>query len=286
MDVGHEGLIGVVQRPQEGWLLAVPAINADPFEPHPPDTRLTHDIQCMFTFRRQLARSLRDPGLVASRRVLDPALRQVKPHVHRHMPLAVRQHAEHGLLAVIDLPQTPRPLPRYANRTIALLGEAALVNDQAARRLATQQAVRILTDLCHHRFMVPWRVADEVLELLRAAAFNHGGHRRERTLLGLRQPVQIAPGHRRAVPRASLKEPAVAAAQGDKCVGDAIHQRSGQRSSAHTVTPRSASVISLPQSLNVCGDPLIRHTIPVSSANFRHSSIPSRPSLRTKQTAM
>jgi hypothetical protein len=57
----------------------------------------------MFTFRRQLARSLRDPGLVASRRILDPALWQVKPHVHRHMPLAVRQDAEHGLPAVAGL---------------------------------------------------------------------------------------------------------------------------------------------------------------------------------------
>jgi hypothetical protein len=111
--------------------------------------------------------------------------------------------------------------PSLGSSPWARLGEAAFVNDQAARRLATQQAVRVLTDLCHHRFVVPWRIADEVLELLRAAAFSHGGHRRERAFLGLCQPVQIAPGHRRAVPRASMKEPAEAAAQGHKCVGDA-----------------------------------------------------------------
>jgi hypothetical protein len=75
MDIGDEHLLCVVQGPQEGGFLTVTGVDTDPREPHPPGARLAHDVQGMRTLRRQLARGLWDPGLIASRWVLDPACR-------------------------------------------------------------------------------------------------------------------------------------------------------------------------------------------------------------------
>ena len=138
MHVGDEHLAGVVQRAQEGGLLAVAAVDADPGEPHPALPRRAHDLQRQLRLRAQLARRHRDPGPVASRWVFDPAPRQIEPHVDRRVPLAVGQHREHRDLAVIDLAQAAAPLPGNANRVLSLLDEAALVDDQGAGRLATE----------------------------------------------------------------------------------------------------------------------------------------------------
>jgi hypothetical protein len=129
-------------------------------------------------------------------------------------------------------------LPGDANRAIALLGEAALVEDQRAVGLAAQQAVGIMGNLFDDRFVPPRRVADDVLELLRAAALNHAGHRSERGRLRLRQAMQLALRHRRVVGPAAAEEQTVAVDETCKRIGDAIDQRCGQRSSAHTVTRR------------------------------------------------
>ena len=196
----------VVQRPQKVRLLAVTAVDAHPRKPHPPGARPAHDVERMFALRHLLARGLGNPRPLATRRVLDPALRQIEPHVDRRVPLAVRQHPEHRDLTIVDLAQPPRPLPGDAHRTIALLGEAALVDDQRARRLAAQKSVRVPADLRHHRLVVPRRVADEMLKLLRAATLNHGGHRLERAVLRLRQSAQISARHRRVVAPAGAKE--------------------------------------------------------------------------------
>ncbi len=236
MDIGDEHLLHVLQCPQEGRFLAVTGINADPCEPHPASPRLAHDIQSMFAFRGQLARRRRDPGRVASRRILDPGVRQVEPHIDRRVPLAVGQHAEHRDLAVVHLAQPPGPLPGHANRTIALLGEAAFVDDQAAHRRAAEEKIRVPSDLRHHRPVVPRRVADEMLELLRAAALNHGGHRGQRAILGLRQSAQITRSNRHVVPRAGAEETAVAIDQRCERLRNTIHQRRGQPSSEHEVT--------------------------------------------------
>ena len=85
----------------------------------------------------------------------------------------------------------------------------------------------------------PYEIAkspDKVLKLLRATAFDHISHRFERTVLCLRKTAQVALRHRRIVPRAGTKEPAVTANESAECIGDSIHQRYGQPSSEHTVT--------------------------------------------------
>ena len=75
-----------------------------------------------------------------------------------------------------------------------------------------------------------------MLELLRAASLNHGGHRFERAILGLRQSTQVTAGHRRAVARAGAEKMAVTVEEGAECLGDPLDQRFGQLSSTHTVT--------------------------------------------------
>ena len=238
MNIGNEGLAHLVQGAQEGGLLAVAAVHPDPAEPHPSRPRRPHYLERESSLRAHRARLWRDLGPVAAGRVVDPALRQVEPHVDRHVPRPVGQHREHRHLAVVDLAQTPAPLPGHANRAIALLDETALVDEQRAVRLAAEQAVGIAADLFDDRLVPPRRVADEVLELLLAAILNHGGHRGERGRLRLRKAMQIALCHRRVVVPAAAEEPAVALDEAGKRIGDAIDQRSAQGSSAHTVTRR------------------------------------------------
>jgi hypothetical protein len=152
------------------------------------------------------------------------------------MALSVSQHAEHRHLAVVDLAQAPRPLPRHTDRTIALLGKAAFVDDQATRRFAAQQTIRVLADLGQHWLVIPGRVADEMLELLRAAFVNHGCHRGKGAVFRLRQSAQIALRNRCAVARLAAEEPAIAADEECEGVRDPFDQRSGETSSEHTVT--------------------------------------------------
>jgi hypothetical protein len=136
MNIGDESLAHVVQRAQEGRFLAVAAVHRDPAEPHPPRPCRTHHLERESALGAQRARLCRDLGQVAAGRVVEPALRQVEPHVDRCVPRPVGQHSEHRHLAVIDLAQAPAPLPGNANRAIALLDEAAFVDDQRAARLA------------------------------------------------------------------------------------------------------------------------------------------------------
>jgi len=154
-------------------------------------------------------------------------------------------------IRVVDLAQAPAPLPGDADRVIALLDAAALVEDQRAVGLAAEQAVGVTGNLFDDRLVPPWRVADEVLELLRAAILNHGSYRGERGCLRLGKTMQIAPGHRRVVVPAAAEEPAVAVEEARERIGNAIDQRSAQRSSAHTVTRRSDARTSPSQVRNV-----------------------------------
>jgi hypothetical protein len=84
--------------------------------------------------------------------------------------------------------------------------------------------------------VVPWRMADEMLELLRAAIVNHGRHRNERAVLRLCQSAQIASRHRHAVARPGAKEPAITVDKACESVRDPFDQRCGQISFEHTVT--------------------------------------------------
>ena len=178
----------------------------------------------------------RNPRPLASRRVVDPALRQIEPHVDRRVPLAVRQHAEHRDLTIVDLAQPPGPLPGHADRAIALFGEAALVDDQALvglppRSRSASRPICATTGSWSHGelLMKCWNCCAQPPSTTAAIEF-------ERAVLRLRQPAQIAPRHRRVVARAGAEEMAIAVDEGRERPGDRLDQRYGQPSSAHTVT--------------------------------------------------
>ena len=116
-------------------------------------------------------------------------------------------------------------MPGHANRTIPLLGETALVDDQCAVRFAAEQAVGIATNLLDHRLVPPGRVADEALELLLAAVLNHGGHHREGRRCRLRQPLQATLRHDRVVVRAGAEQRAVAVNEAHERIRNAVDQR-------------------------------------------------------------
>ena len=116
----------------------------------------------------------------------------------------------------------------YPDRTIPLFREAALVDDQATLRLAAKQPVRVPADLRNDRLVVPRRVTDKVLELLRAASLNHGSHRCELADFRLYQSAQVACGNRRAVAGMSAEEPAVAVDQRCESLCKLVDQRCGQ----------------------------------------------------------
>ncbi len=268
MHVGDEHLAGVVQRAQEGGLLAVAAVDADPGEPHPAGPRRAHDLQRQLRLRAQLARRHRDPAPVAALRIFDPAPRQVEPHVDRRVPLAIGQHREHRDLAIVDLAKAAAPLPGNTHRVLPLFDEAALVDDQGTGRLATEQTIGVTADLLHHRLMPPRRVADEVLELLLAALLDHRRHRREGRFLRLREPLQVALRHRRVVPRPRAEEPTVTADEAAERHRDTLDQRCRQPSAAHTVTRRIDGISSPPFQLRSRGVPLIRSGASASRASL------------------
>lgn len=139
-------------------------------------------------------------------------------------------------LAVVDLALPPGPLPRYPDRAVALFGKTAFVDDQARVRPAAQQPVGVLSDLCHHGIVLPRRVADEVLKLLRAAQVNYRRHRGECAVRRLRQSAEITPGHGRAVARTRSEEAAIAVAEARERARDAFDQGCAQTSAGNTVT--------------------------------------------------
>ncbi len=173
--------------------------------------------------------SLREPSgtPAAAGRVVGPNLGQIQPHVDRRVPLAVRQHAEHRNLTIIDLAQPSRPLPGHPDRATGLLGEAALVDDQRARRLVAQKGVRVPADLRHDGLVIPRRLADEMLKLPRIAILNHGGHRFERAIFCLRKPTQIASRRLGVVSRARAEEMAVTVDESRERRRDPLDQRCG-----------------------------------------------------------
>jgi len=70
---------------------------------------------------------------------------------------------------------------------------------------ATAQTAYLRDD----RLVPPQRVADDVLERLRTAVLNHGGHRGECGRFRLRKPMPVALDHRPVVVPAAAEEWAV-----------------------------------------------------------------------------
>lgn len=148
---------------------------------------------------------------------------------NEHLSHVVRRRQKRRLLAVTGVNANPLkphlPGPRLAQHDIECM--SALRRQRARIRalvgFATQQAVGVLADLSQ----VPGRVADEMMELLRATLVNYGRHRREGAVRCLRQSAQIASCRRRAVAGLGTEELAVAVYEDDERLRHRTDQRSG-----------------------------------------------------------
>jgi hypothetical protein len=236
MHVGDEHLAAILKRAQERRLLAIAGVKARPVEALAGSARRAHDVEGMLALRGQLPCRHRNASLIAAPRILDPHLGKIKPHIDRHVVAAVRHHPKHRDLAVVDLAKPARPLPRHPDRALALLGEARLVDDQAAVVLPAEERVGIRSDLRHHRLVAPRRVADEMLKLLGAPLFHHLSHPGKGAPRRLGQALQIALRHRRIIASTRRKQPAVAVNHATKILGNRLDQRSSRRPPTNTVT--------------------------------------------------
>jgi hypothetical protein len=240
-----------------GQALPCPPSTPIPLKSHPPSPRLTHDVQRMGALRGLCARISRDtgPGRIAPRcRPSPSADRAACQREHGAVHRTARQTPPPGSCRPYPAaPTTAVPHPpndRPPSGQARGLGKATFVDDQATRRFAAQQAIRVLADLGQHWLVIPRRITDAMLELLSAAVVNHACHRGKGPVLRLRQSAQIAPRDRRAVARLAAEEPTAAADEERECVRDPFDQRSGQTSSEHTVTRRIGSLISSSHSID------------------------------------
>jgi hypothetical protein len=83
--------------------------------------------------------------------------------MQRGQPTFRHAGQEHADLAVVDLSQSPAPLPLHPPGRRALLGKAAAVLHERGVRIA-ELLGRVPTHFGHHRFVVPLASADEPLD--------------------------------------------------------------------------------------------------------------------------
>jgi hypothetical protein len=118
----------------------------------------------------------RDARLLAARAVPEPSLRQIQGGADQPRVRAAPEGRRHGDLTVADLAQRPGVLPRDADRLVAVLGKARVVENHHAR--AGRQCP---PEHAPQRRGVPRRIGDEMLKRLiphrRRHPREHGLHR-------------------------------------------------------------------------------------------------------------
>ena len=117
----------------------------------------------------------------------------------------------HGGMLRVEVSDSSRDAPHAdaSDDARRVGGRGLQIVEETSTRWGTHRVAggKVVTaDLLHHRLVPPGRVADEVLELLLAALLDHRRHRREGRFLRLREPLQVALGHRRVVPRPRAEE--------------------------------------------------------------------------------
>lgn len=110
--VDHKPLASIGKRPQEIWLLAVPGVGTDPGEAGTASPRLSNDLQGHRTLAHERLVLDGDMRLVASFRVIRPALRQIQSTLNQRRRRTAAESAEYSDLAIVDLAQSSIPLTR------------------------------------------------------------------------------------------------------------------------------------------------------------------------------
>ncbi len=105
------------------------------------------------------------PGLGAAALPLRPFLRQVQPKINQRVIATGHIAQVDSDLTVINLAKPTAPLPLHADRLGSLFGKGRRIEDQHAV-IFTQFSSHLVCQLGQHRTMIPFRLADELLQCL------------------------------------------------------------------------------------------------------------------------
>jgi len=103
--------------------------------------------------------------LVPTHPIRRPLLREIQPTIQRALPAAGRVGQEQPDLAVLHLAQPTAPLPRHPARMRPFLGKGARIEHHDPLRIAPRLD-HVMTQLRHHRFIIPLAAADKELNRL------------------------------------------------------------------------------------------------------------------------
>ena len=129
-------------------------------------------LQSQFVTRAKL-RPGRHARFDASRAIVGPLSRKVQTHADQGVFLMRNVAHEHADLTVLDLAQTTAPLPRHADRFLALLGERRRIENDDAVRLADPFA-HLFRERPQEPRVVPRCESDELLQALSPAIVEVG----------------------------------------------------------------------------------------------------------------
>ena len=147
---------------------------------------------------------LRDARFGASVGIVGPALRQIEPVGDRQARMVIRHRQAHRDLAVVLLAELAAILPCHADRMLALLGKAGVVDDPGAdRSLPLERRQHLAPHHRQHRRVRPIRLRHEVMQRLmrrlHATGRNPRRHRLDALALA-RQQQPRAIGLQRRLP--------------------------------------------------------------------------------------
>jgi hypothetical protein len=131
---------------------------------------------------------LRHPRLAPTLAVLRPVLRQIQTVGHRQARAVIGKRQRHRDLAVILLAELAAILPCHANRVLALLRKAGVVDDPRFNRpLTLDRRQHHLAHLGQNPRVRPGRVADEMQQrlMLRCRPPRRGNRRHRLNALAL-----------------------------------------------------------------------------------------------------
>jgi len=134
---------------------------------------LLHQLPRQLRLGPEPALGLRDGGRLAALRVLHPVLRQVEPGAGQGNAVAAGQGREDAHLAVVQLAEATVVLALHSGGLVALLGEAALVQQEHVVLAAAEDACGPQADPLPQRSSLPWAFGEEVLEVLEPGAGEH-----------------------------------------------------------------------------------------------------------------
>ena len=193
MNFSNEGFTVPIQRVKESVVAAVAAVHAHTVETDAELALVADALQGKGRFGEKLPLVLRDAGFFTARWIVAPGLGKVETDVGKGGLLAAGKTGADGDLAVVDFAKPPDVLAGDTDGVIAFFGEAGVVDDETAARASAKQAIGAAGDFVHERTVLPWCVADGVVDGLVVKVRNLFFHAFEilRAGFGLHETKQV-----------------------------------------------------------------------------------------------